>query len=76
MIVVLITGIRFRRASGAVLKDCRRRVEQVEIKSAPLVRLSLLTHRGAQSVRGPRSGYTGTSRREEPPALASSSATG
>ena len=42
MIVVPITGISFRRVSGAVLEDCRRRVEQVEIKSAPLVRLNLL----------------------------------
>ena len=42
MIVVPITGISFRRVSGAVLEDCRRRVEQVEIKSAPsaMIRVS------------------------------------
>lgn len=62
MIVVPITGISFRRVSGAVLEDCRRRVEQVEIKSA-LRYDTGFPHRGAQSVRVPRSGYAGTSRR-------------
>ena len=53
MIVVPIIDISFRRVSGAVPKDCRRRVEQVEIKSAPTLLAQVSSsHRGAQSVRG------------------------
>ena len=75
MIVVPITGISFRRVSGAVLEDCRRRVEQVEIKSAPLVRLNLLhtEERRVSECHGVVTLARQGERLARPPALASSS---
>ena len=78
MIVVPVTGISFRQVSGAVLEDCRKRVKQVEIKSAPsaMIRVSHIEERRVSECHEVVTLARQGERLVRPPALASSSVAG